>query len=518
MLARRPNDASAKVDATVAGKDAGRERGRVWPWAVATISLVTLIVAVTFGVRLFTSNAQRAALGKATPQSPPMQVVAIAQPEAGAALFAVDSDAGKLVTLARSSDVTCPPIGLCPAPSTPDALVILDGGTGATLSTTPLTGDARPAQGAGYLLVDSSAHLAYAVSSGSVVIFSTQNGARVGGYDLPRDLGGESSGGATLDVAHNTLALAGPQRLLLVKASTGVVKATQKLPPAAFVDGPVLDSAHNRLYLASRSQNGATTLAVFDAQTLQPTGQYTLPSGVRLGPADADGALFLFGADGATWRLALDAAPNASQSPQPAPVTRDTSLTNALALGENSKLAHHYTVTATSEGIIASKTGATLAALPLTAPWRSTAPIPVDATRNLVYLPADHGAIVIVRDGESNTATVTSSAAIILARDGLRAFYVQGPSALPVLSPTLFPLQPGHINQGLWFLPSGGTSWVGPYPGSAITTINSGGQESAPEYQVHFSLAWTDPDTGKYTHDWVWRIQPSGALELLRQY
>jgi hypothetical protein len=518
MLARRPKDAPADVDAKVAGKNAGRERGSVWPWAVATISLVTLIVTVTFGVRLLTSNAQRAALGMAAPQSPPMHVVAIAQPEGGAALFAVDSGAGRLVTLARSSDVTCPPIGLCPAPSIPDALVILDGGSGATLSTTPLTGNARAAQDAGALLVDSSAHLAYAVSSRSVVIFSTQNGARVGGYDLPRDLGGGSFGGAALDVAHNTLALADPQRLMLVKAGTGVVKATQKVPPAAYVDGPVLDSTHNRLYVASRSDNRATTLAGFDAQTLQPTGQYTLPSGVRLGPADAEGALFLFGADGATWRLAPDAAPNASQSPQSAPLTRDTSLPNALALGENSKLAHHYMLTANSERIIASKTGATLAALPLTAPWRSTAPIPVDASKNLVYLPADHGAIVIVRDGESNAATLTSSAAIILARDGLRAFYVQGPSALPVLSPTLFSLQPGHIDQGLWFLPSGGTSWVGPYPGSAVTAINSAGQESAPGYQVHFSLAWTDPDTGKYTHDWVWRVQPTGALDLLSQY
>src|SRR5262249_25155091 len=155
----------------------------------------------------------------------------------------------RLVTLARSSDTTCPPLGLCPTPAPPSALMILDGASGVTLTTTPLTGDAHDAAGAGSLLVDSSAHLAYAVTSRSVVIFSTQDGARVGGYDLPRGFGAGSTGGATLDTARGMLAVTDAQRMILVNAQDGTIKATQALPSATFIDGPVLDSAHNRLYL-----------------------------------------------------------------------------------------------------------------------------------------------------------------------------------------------------------------------------------------------------------------------------
>jgi hypothetical protein len=517
MLARPPADPPTGAS--------GRTSGSVWPWAVTTVALVTLIVVATFLGRLITTNAQRAELGVAAPPYPPMRVTAIVQPGAGAALFAVDSGAGKLVALARPSDVTCPPIGLCPTPAQPNALMILDGESGAPLSTTPLTGDARAAESAGALLVDSAAHLAYAVTPTSVVIFSTQNGARVGGYDLPRDFGVGETGGAALDAAHNTLALADTQRLMLADTASGAIKATDHLPAATYIDGPVLDNAHGRLYLELRpAAEGAPTLASYDARTLQPTGQFILPAGVRLGPTDNAGhILFLFGADGSTWRLALDAvsATNAEQGPQPAPLTRDVGLTNALALGENSALAHRYALTAQSERIIASASGSTLAALPLTAPWRSTAPLPVDASRNLAYLPADHGFIIIVRDGgggSGDKGALSSGAAIILARDALREIYNRNSSAIPLLSPTFFPLQPGHRDQGFWFLPNGGPYWLGPFPGTAATSISPASRGNTGEYQVQFSLAWTDPETGKYTHDWVWRVQSSGARELLNQY
>jgi hypothetical protein len=450
-----------------------------------------------------------------------MRVTAIIQPQAGAALFAVDSGSGRLVALARSSDTTCPPVGLCPTPAPPNALMILDGESGATLATTPLTGDARNAASAGSLLVDSSAHLAYAVASRSVVIFSTQNGARVGGYDLPRDFGAGSTGGAALDTTHGGLAVADTEHVILVDARNGAVKATQALPAATFIDGPVLDSAHGHLYLQLRSSADRTsTLASFDARTLQPAGQYTLPAGIRLGPTDATShTLFFFGADGATWQIALDAISNtgASQSAQLAPMTRDTKLTNALALGENTTLGHRYVLTADSERIIASASGATLASLPLSAPWRSTTPLPVDASRNRLYLPADHGVIIVAQDGEAAKTAITASAAIILARDILRKFYDPNTSAIPLLSPTFFPLHPGHLDQGFWFLQNSGKTWIGPYPGSATTALSSTGR-AEDGYTVQFSLVWMDPETGKYTHDWVWRVHPSGALELLRQY
>jgi hypothetical protein len=496
----------------------GRNGGPVWPWAAATVAFVTLVVVATFVGRLVTTSAQQAGLGRAAPSVPPMRVTAIVQPQAGAALFGVDSKAGKLVALARPSDTTCPPVGLCPTPALPNALMILDGQTGATLATTLLTGDARDADSAGSLLVDSSAHLAYAVTPRSVVIFSTQSGSRVGGYDLPRGFGVGPSGGAALDATHGTIAVADGQRLILVNAETGAVKATQPLPSAAFVDGPVLDAAHNRLYLQLRPTAAeASALASFDARTLQPAGQYTLPAGVRLGPTDAAShELFFFGADGTTSHIALDTISGAGVS-QPAPLTRDTSLTNALALGENTSLAHRYVLTAESERITASASGDVLASLPLSAPWRATAPLPVDVSRNLLYLPADHGVIIVAQDGGPIRTALTASAAIVLARDVLREFYTSRTSAIPLLSPTLFPLQPGHLDQGFWFTQNGGKTWVGPYPGSATTAVTPASHVEE-GYQVQFSLVWMHPDTGKYTHDWVWRVLPSGALELLRQY
>jgi hypothetical protein len=486
-----------------------------------TVTLVTLIVVATFVGRLITTSAQQADLGKHAPSIPPMRVTAIIQPQAGAALFALDSGSGKLVALARSGYITCPPVGLCPSPIAPNALMILDGESGATLATTPLTGDARDAASAGSLLVDPSAHLAYAVTSRSVVIFSTENGALVGGYELPRGFGVGATGGAALDTAHSMLAVADTQRLMLVNAKTGALKATQTLPSATFIDGPVLDGAHNRLYLQLRSTaDGASTLASFDAQTLKSAGQYTLPAGVRLGPTDAAAhTLFFFGADGATWQIALDTVSNASagQSAQPAPLTRDTKLTNALALGENAALGHRYILTADSERIIASASGATLASLPISAPWRSTTPLPVDASRNRLYLPADHGVIIVAQDGETTKSAVTAGAAIILARDILREFYDANSSSIPLLSPTFFPLHPGHLDQGFWFLLNNGKTWVGPYPGTATTALSSTDQ-TEDGYTVQFSLVWMDPDTGKYTHDWVWRVHSSGAIDLLRQY
>jgi hypothetical protein len=504
-----------------------RANGPVWPWAAATIALVTVVVVATFVGRFLMTSAQQAELGRSAPSVPPMRVTAIIQPQAGAALFAIDTGLGRLVALARSSDTTCPPVGLCPTPAPPSALMILDGASGATLATTPLTGDARDAASTGSLLVDSSAHLAYAVASRNVVIFSTQNGARVGGYDLPRDFGAGSTGGATLDTTHGALAVADTERVILVDAQHGAVKATQALPSATFIDGPVLDSAHDRLYLQLRSTaDGASTLASFDAQTLQPVGQYSLPVGIRLGPTDTTShTLFLFGADGATWQIALDAIFNASasQSTQPAPLTRDTKLTNALALGENTSLGHRYMVTANSERITTSASGATLASLPLSAPWRSTTPIPVDIARNRLYLPADHGVIIVAQDGEAGKAAITSSAAIILARDVLseravlRDLYAKDPLKIPLLSPTDFPLYSGHFDQGFWFLQKNGTNWFGPYPGAAATESKSTGR-AEDGYTVRFSLVWMDPDTGKYTYDWIWQVHPSGTLDLIRQY
>jgi hypothetical protein len=73
------------------------------------------------------------------------------------------------------------------------------------------------------------------------------------------------------------------------------------------------------------------------------------------------------------------------------------------------------------------------------------------------------------------------------------------------------------LDQGFWFLQSNGNIWDGPYAGLATTALSSSGH-AEDGYTVHFSLVWMDPNTGKYTYDWVWKVHPSGALELIRQY
>ena len=141
----------------------------------------------------------------------------------------------------------------------------------------------------------------------------------------------------------------------------------------------------------------------------------------------------------------------------------------------------------------------------------------MDVSRNLIYLPADHGAIIVAQDGEHTRTALTVSAAIVLARDVLREFYISKTSTIPPISPTLFPLRPGHLDQDFWIAQNGGKTWVGPYPGSATTAVAPASHVEE-GYQVQFSLVWMQPDTGKYTRDWVWRVLPSGAVELLRQY
>jgi hypothetical protein len=106
---------------------------------------------------------------------------------------------------------------------------------------------------------------------------------------------------------------------------------------------------------------------------------------------------------------------------------------------------------------------------------------------------------------------------VLSERAVLRNLDAKDPLRIPVLSPTDFPLYSGHIDQGFWFLQKTGANWIGPYPGAATTESKPAGR-AEDGYTVHFSLVWMDPNTGKYTYDWIWQVHSSGALDLIQQY
>jgi len=484
-------------------------RRRTWPWAVAALSLVALIVLGAAFVQRRNAAGLRAVAIVPAPSLPPMTVAAIARPEGGAALFALDPAAGRLVALAGPSDAECPPVGACPPSPAPDAFVALDGASGQALASTPLTGDAAPAMGATLLVADAGRHLAYAIAPRAVVVFSTQTAARTGGYGLPAGL---DAGGVALDAGKGVLYLADARQVVALDAASGRLLASAALAGAgALVDGPVYDAAHGRLYLLERPADpaAAPTLVALDAHGLRATGQEALPVGVRLGPLDATAAgLYAFGADGTTWRLPLDGGrPGA---PAPVPALRD-----ALALGANPALGHQYVVDASGTRLLGAADGRALAALPLPARWAPAAPLPVDAGRGLLYLPADHGAIVIVQDGRGTSADgggggLTSSSALLLARAAMAALMHSTYQDPPFVAPATFPAQPGARAIGYWVASAAG-GWQGPYTGDARTAIAPlAGRPGG--YRVAYTIHWDQ--LFPRVHTWLCDVSPDGSVSL----
>src|SRR5579884_2220959 len=143
-----------------------------WPWAAASIALVLLVA----GALLIERKLSLAALHPtvaAAPSLPAIDAVAVAHPEAGARLYALDTSTGHLVAIAQPQEQMCPPSGNCLPLAPPDTITVLDGSSGQPLAATPLTGAAQPAAAAQALLVDPGRHLAYAVAPQSVTVFST---------------------------------------------------------------------------------------------------------------------------------------------------------------------------------------------------------------------------------------------------------------------------------------------------------------------------------------------------------
>jgi hypothetical protein len=481
-------------------------------WAVAVITVVLTIIGSAVIAHALVERARQAQAVVAAPTLPALPVVAVAHPEAGALFTAYDSATGNLATLASQREPFCPPVGACQSVR-PDAFVLLNGVTGQPLARTPLTGDASAAAATLLLLDDPARQRAYAISSSTLTSFSAANGALVGyvalGHNAPW------SGGA-LDATTGHLYLVGGGQVVMLDGETGRILASAALPVTSGMpvpDGPVFDAARRLLYIAIRPKQAsdASHVLALDATTLRQVSALALPVGARLGPMDAaTGSLDIFGGDSRGWQVHLGAAtaPTLARAPM-------LDGAGALAVGINPALRHMYIAGFTQTRSLDTRDGRSLAGLPLVARWPTYMPLPVDEARGLLYLPADHGAIIIVRDGAGN-AGLTAPSAAILARAALAKLLPDTNQDPPFVAPDTFPLgagTPAHpetraLDFWIHFADRG---WQGPYPGTASVAVTSDGAQPG-GYIVTFTITWRQ--LFERTHTWVCAVAPSGAVAL----
>ncbi len=393
----------------------------------------------------------------------------------------------------------------------PDAFVLLNGATGQPTAQTPLTGDASAATDTLLLLDDPMRQRAYAISSSAITGFSTVNGALVGCVALAHDA--PWSGGA-LDAATGRLYLVGGGQVVTLDLATGNALNSAGLPITSGMpapDGPVFDAARRLLYIAIRPRlvSDAPQLLALDAATLRQVSALALPVGARLGPVDvATGAIDIFGGDGRGWQV------HGGQTTTPT-LSRAPMLDGALAVGMNPALRRLYVAGFTRTLALDMRNGRTLARLPLVARWPTYVPLPADQARGLLYLPSDHGAIVIIRDGAGN-AGLTAPSAAILARAALAKLLPDTNQDPPFVAPDTFPLgagTPAHpetraLDFWIHFADRG---WQGPYPGTASVAVRPDSAQPG-GYIATFTITWQQ--LFERTHTWVCAVAPDGAVAL----
>ncbi len=515
-------DANTAIAKNAHNQRAGREsvasptRPRSWLWALGSISIVLVILLGAFVGRRLIQTAQQPPVVSA-PTTLPLPVVAATSSHTSYQLAALDTASGHLVALASDAALDCPPplVGGCPPAPPLTTFAVLDGSTGAPITATPLTGAASTATQAVVLLTDSAAHRAYAITPHAVVVFSTATGAALATYQLPPDISWQRESGAALDSGHHTLLLAGTSQVLALDTTTGRILAHQPLPASATVEGPALDPVNGRLHLLLRdTPTAAPTLASYDAATLVPQGQLTLPAGTRLGPLDsASQTLYLFAGDGSVQRLTLTGA---LPSTGAAALQTQPALRGSLMLGWNDATHHLYAAGATNIIARDASTGSPVAALPLRVAWNPAAPLLGDATRGLLYLPDPRGVIVIVRDPaaapSASASGLTPGAAALLARAALAHFLPDTNQDPPFLSPATFPVSDSTSTRDAryWILFSD-IGWKGPYPGTAQTSVTPDSAHMG-GYLVTFTITWNQ--SFLRTHTWVCAVAADGSVRL----
>lgn len=481
-------------------------QGRTWPWATGSIAAVVLVLGAALLGHAVVSSRLAPPLSFAAPALPPLVVTAATPTGLSAQLIALDANAGHLVALTTSGEPVCPPDAPCPPAAPLQSFTVFDGQTGAVLAATPLSGPAAAATGSVLLLADTGQHLAYAVAPHSVDIFSTETGQRVGGYSLPSIPWMRESGGV-FDAARGLLLLAGGGWLEALDAAAGQPVAVWRAPAGMTqTDGPVLDEARGVVYLLAQPDEGQPALVALDAATLALKGRATLPAGSYLGPLDAaTDTLYVFGKSGLPCRYAVSAADGLALTPAP----DATAGCDAAAVGWSASLGHLYS--AERSGVVArdASTGKAVAALPVRVAWAASAPLLVDGTRNLVYLPDAHGTILIARD-DTQLGALTAGTAGVLARAALARFLPDTNQDPPFVAPETFPAAVGMLTQDFW-IHYADIGWRGPYAGTARTAV-SAAPGHAGGYVVTFTLSWDQ--VFQHHYSWVCLVAPDGSVLL----
>jgi hypothetical protein len=482
-------------------------RPRTWPWAAGSILAVVVVLAGTLiGQRIATSIRHAAATVPA-PAQPALPITGATPAGVHVQYLALDASAGHLLALTSATQPECPPVGACPPAPPLTSFAVFDARSGALLATTPLTGDAAPAAASVLLLADPTRQIAYAVAPSSVTIFSTVTGAHTGGYLLPgipwpRELGG------VLDTAHGALILTGRGWLVTLDAASGRLLASRNLG-ALSSEGPLLDGAHGRVYVLTRTgPQAAPTLAAYDARTLDPLGQASLAPGTHLGALDPAGTtLYAPGPDGAPCRYALGISDGTlTAAPAPAPA-----LCNALALGWNDALGHLYVAQPEGFSVRDAASLRAVAELPLRVAWPLAQRLLVDAARGTLYLPDADGTVLIAHDG-GPPAPLSSGTAVLLARAALDRFLPDTNQDPPFLSAGMFPAAVGTQSRAFW-VHYADLGWRGPYAGQTqVAVAPLPGQFGG--YRVTFSLSWNQLFVRQ--HVWICDVAPDGAVRLFQ--
>ena len=479
--------------------------GRTWPWAVGSIASVVLVLGATLIGHAIVSSRHAPPLTVAAPSLPPLSVVASTPSGLSAQLVALDGAANHLVALTTRAAPVCPPVGACPAVPL-QSFTVFDARTGAVLTSVPLTGAAASASRSVLLLAGAGQHFAYAVAPQSVDVFSTVTGQRLNGYALPGVPWSRESGGA-LDAAHGQLILAGDGALEALDAATGHPLAAWRAPAGtARTDGPVVDAARGLVYLLVQPVAGQPSLVSLDTGSLAQVGQAVLPAGSRLGPLNTTTRMLsIFGTRGAPCRYTVSTAGGLALAPSP----NAASGCDVSAAGWNADLEHSYGAEPSGIVVRDANTGRSIAALPVRVTWPETEPLLVDGARSLVYLPDEHGTVLIARDS-AQPAALSVGSAVVLARAAMGRFLPNTSQNPPFVASESFPAAPGTAHLDFW-VDYSDIGWRGPYAGAARTAATAApGQPGA--YLVTFSITWYQ--VFQRQHSWVCVVAPDGGVLL----
>jgi hypothetical protein len=492
-------------------------RAHAWRWGIGTLLVVSLILAGTLAGQRYVAARRLAAAHVPAPRDPPIAALALAHP-AGIVAGVTAYDGGqRLVMLAGRPGPDCAPDRSCDQTPTYESLLALETATGAPLWQTPLSGQWQHATA---LAVVDRRGLVDVISQDRVAVFDAASGAPRATFALPHSAttSTRATAAATDDGAVAlTAEEAGAPMLLAFDALSGAPRFDRPLTTQSAIQGPVTD-AGSGLALLLTAIPGQTLITAYATADGTPHASMAVAAGTLLGPLDAaHGRLYLFTPTGATATLALAdllaAGPASLTAPAAATLTTVPWLAGARALGWNDALGHLYAVDAARVRVLDAATGATLAALPVSAGVPAAAPLPVDAAHGVLALPAGPGAIVLLGDGRTPPARVTGAmTAAILARAAYTRIVTLGPQRPPFITTEAFLPSPGAVDVPFW-THSDSVGWQPASPGG--TTIAVVLAAHGQGYDVTLTVRWTQHGFA-HVHTTVARVAEAGSVQLVR--